>query len=80
MARYRRRLARNYRIRDAALALARWIKTNRTEAQFCSDEAERLLMLAKACADLKLRDQLAVMANEWIARSAVKKATAKTAL
>ena len=44
----------------------------RTEAQFCRDEAERLLKLAKECSDKKLRDHLAVMANEWLERAKAK--------
>jgi hypothetical protein len=42
---------------------------HRTEAQFCRDEAGRLLELAKECDDPQVRDHLAVMANEWLDRA-----------
>jgi hypothetical protein len=45
---------------------------HRTEAQFCRDEAARLLELAKVCTDPVIRDHLAVMASEWLDRAKVK--------
>jgi hypothetical protein len=44
----------------------------RSEAQFCRDQAQRILELAKGCADSKVRDHLAMMANEWLDRAKVK--------
>jgi hypothetical protein len=46
----------------------------RSEAQFCRDQAQRILQLAKGCADSKVRDHLAVMANEWLDRAKAKEA------
>jgi hypothetical protein len=42
---------------------------HRSETQFCRDQAERLLALAKESADLRIRDHLAVMANDWLQRA-----------
>jgi len=44
----------------------------RTEAQFCRDEAERLLALFNECTDPKVRDRLAIMANDWLERGKAK--------
>ena len=44
----------------------------RSEAQFCRDQAQRILELAKGCADSKVRDHLAMMANEWLDRAKAK--------
>ena len=38
----------------------------RTEAEFCRQQAERLLNLAKECTDLKLRKDLTDIAQEWV--------------
>jgi hypothetical protein len=45
---------------------------HRSEPQFCRDQAERLLKLAGACADTKVRDDLRVMADEWLKRAEAK--------
>jgi hypothetical protein len=45
---------------------------HRSEAQFCREQAERLMNLAKECADPRIRDNLAVMANEWLVRAKTK--------
>src|SRR6266567_1254724 len=44
----------------------------RTEAEFCRQEAERILGLAQECTDLKLRKQLTDMAHQWMERAKVK--------
>jgi hypothetical protein len=44
----------------------------RSELQFCRDQAQRILELAKGCADSKVRDHLAMMANEWLDRAKAK--------
>ncbi len=41
---------------------------HRSESQFCRDQAERLLALAKESNDPRIRDHLAVMANDWVQR------------
>jgi hypothetical protein len=46
----------------------------RMEAEFCRDQAERLLKLAKECTDFKLRKHLTDMAQEWVERAKVKSA------
>jgi hypothetical protein len=54
----------------------------RTEAEFCRQEAERLLELAKECTDLQVRQHLTQMAHEWVERAKVKatnKATKESA-
>jgi hypothetical protein len=45
---------------------------NRTEAQFCLDEAARLLKLAQECSDGKVREHLREMAQQWTERAKVK--------
>jgi hypothetical protein len=52
---------------------------HRTEAQFCRDEAARLLELAKVSDDPVIRDHLAVMANEWLDRAKAKDPPPKAA-
>jgi hypothetical protein len=55
---------------------------HRTEAEFCRQEAERLLKLAKECTDLQVRRHLTEMAHEWVQRAkakATKKATKESA-
>jgi len=44
----------------------------RTEAEFCREQAELLLKLAKECTDFKLRKHLTDMAQEWVERAKVK--------
>jgi hypothetical protein len=44
----------------------------RTEAQFCRDEAARLLNLAQATTDPKVREDLRKMAGEWVERAKVR--------
>jgi hypothetical protein len=46
----------------------------RTEAEFCREQAERLLTLAKECTDFKVREHLTDMAQEWVERAKVKSA------
>jgi hypothetical protein len=46
----------------------------RTEAEFCREQAERLLTLAKECTDFKLRKHLTDMAQEWVERAKVRSA------
>jgi hypothetical protein len=45
---------------------------HRSEAQFCRDQVQRILELAKGCDDRKVRDHLAMMANEWLDRAKAK--------
>jgi hypothetical protein len=45
---------------------------NRTESQFCLDEAERLLKLAEHCSDKKVQQHLRQMAQDWTARAKFK--------
>ena len=45
---------------------------NRTEAQFCLDEAQRLLKLAEECSEEKLRRHLREMAQQWTERAKFK--------
>jgi hypothetical protein len=52
---------------------------HRTEAQFCRDEATRLLELAKVCDDPEVRDHLAMMASEWLDRAKAKDPPPKAA-
>jgi hypothetical protein len=49
---------------------------DRTEAQFCRDEAERLRKLAETCSDKDVRTRLRTMADEWIERAKVKELSA----
>ncbi len=44
----------------------------RTEAEFCRQQAERLLKLAKECTDFKLRKDLSDMAQQWVERAKFK--------
>ena len=41
----------------------------RSEAQFCRDEAERLLKLACEATDPELKKRLLEMAEEWVQRA-----------
>ena len=50
----------------------------RSEAQFCRDQAQRILELAKGYGDSKVRDHLAMMANEWLDRAQAKEAKPKS--
>ena len=45
---------------------------DRSESQFCRDEAERLLKLARETTDQNLRAHLVQMAEEWVHRAGVK--------
>ena len=45
---------------------------DRSESQFCRDEADRLLKLANECSDAKVRNHLHVMASEWLERAKAK--------
>ncbi len=45
---------------------------HRNEMQFCRDEAQRLLELAKKCSESRVRDRLAMIANEWLDRAKAK--------
>ena len=40
-----------------------------SESEFCSRQADRLRKLAAQCSDDEVRDQLSVMANEWLERA-----------
>jgi len=48
----------------------------RTEVQFCRDEADRLLNLAQQITDPKVREDLRQMAGEWVERAKVKEVSA----
>ena len=52
---------------------------HRTEAEFCRDQAERLLLLARGCDDFVLREQLTNVASDWVARARAVKAPPKAA-
>jgi hypothetical protein len=52
---------------------------HRTEAQFCRDEAARLLEFAKVCTDPEICDHLALMASDWLDRAKAKEPPRKTA-
>jgi hypothetical protein len=45
---------------------------HRSEAQFCRDQAQRILELAKGSDEPRVRDHLAMMANEWLDRAKAK--------
>jgi hypothetical protein len=45
---------------------------HRTESEFCRQEWERLLTLARGCDDPLLREQLTTMASEWVTRAKTK--------
>ncbi len=40
-----------------------------SESEFCRRQADRLLKLAEQCSDADVRDQLSVMASEWLERA-----------
>lgn len=50
---------------------------HRTEEEFCRDQSIRLLKLAKKSPDRQIRDQLVMMANEWLERAKAKDKPAK---
>ncbi len=52
---------------------------DRTEAEYCRHQAERLLNLAKECVDPRIRDQVAAMASEWRDRAIAKESLPKSA-
>jgi hypothetical protein len=41
----------------------------RSECEFCLAQSQRLLELAAQCSDAELRDELAMMADEWNERA-----------
>ena len=49
----------------------------RSEAQFCRDESERLLRLARETNDPKITQELVKMASEWVERAKAKDAGAR---
>jgi hypothetical protein len=49
---------------------------SRTEAEFCRQQAERMHALAKQCIDPKIRDQVELMAKNWVDRGNEKKTLA----
>ena len=51
----------------------------RTEAEYCRYQAERLLRLAQQCVDPEIRDQVTAMANEWLERVKAKEPPPKAA-
>jgi hypothetical protein len=50
---------------------------HRTEEEFCRDQYIRLLKLAKESPDRQIRDQLVLMANEWLEQAKAKDKLAK---
>ena len=52
---------------------------HRTEAEFCREQAERLLVLARGCDDFVLREPLTNVASDWVARARAVKARPKAA-
>jgi hypothetical protein len=70
----------NYFIRPSSLGVELLCRVGwgcamkRTEAEFCREQAERLLKLAKECTDFKVRKHLTDMAQEWVERAKVKSA------
>jgi hypothetical protein len=52
---------------------------DRNEAQFCRDEAARLLRLAQETNNPKLRADLVAMANGWLERARAKEELARPA-
>ncbi len=50
---------------------------HRTEEEFCRDQSIRLLKLAKESPDRQIRDQLVMMANEWLEQAKAKDKLAK---
>jgi hypothetical protein len=45
---------------------------DRREAQFCRDEAERLLKLARQAVEPEVKQHLLDMAEQWVKRAAAK--------
>ncbi len=48
-----------------------------SESEFCRRQADRLRKLAEQCSDADVRDQLSVMANEWLERAKAIESLAK---
>lgn len=48
-----------------------------SESEFCRRQADRLRKLAEQCSDADVRDQLSVMANEWLERAKAAESPAK---
>ena len=44
----------------------------RNEAEYCREQAGRLLRLAQECVDPKVRNQVSNIANEWLERAKAK--------
>jgi hypothetical protein len=44
----------------------------RSEAEFCRQQAERLMRLAHECVDPQIRAQVTAMAKEWLDRARAK--------
>jgi hypothetical protein len=45
-------------------------EADRREAEFCREQSEVLLLLARGCNDFVLREQLTNLASAWVARAA----------
>jgi len=45
---------------------------NRTDAEFCRQQAERLSALAKECVDARIREKVKALAKEWEERATAK--------
>ena len=45
---------------------------NRTEPEFCRQQAERLYALANECVDPRIREKVKALAKEWADRGAAK--------
>jgi hypothetical protein len=50
---------------------------HRTEEEFCRDQSLRFLKLAEESPDRQIRDQLVMMANEWLEQAKAKDKLAK---
>jgi hypothetical protein len=53
---------------------------HRTEAEFCRQQAERLLKLAQQCVNAEIRDQITILANEWANKAKAKESLSKVTL
>jgi len=49
----------------------------RTEAEFCREEAARLMKLAATCQDRQVHDQIILMASDWLERAKSKEPPSK---
>jgi hypothetical protein len=50
---------------------------NRTEVEFCRQQAERLFALANECVDPRIREKVKALAQEWAERAAAKENISK---